>query len=312
MKNRQKKFISAVCILLAVLMALSVILMVIPTAKAVSEADIEALQRRRAALAEELERQGAVILALADNHALIIDRKAALDRQIELNREDISLLEEEMRFYDALAEEKEQELSAAVEEETHHSEQFRARTRAMEESGEYTYLDFVFAAKSLADLLSRMGDVSDLMRYDRDLEQSLKEARAEVELRREECELVRLEQERVQEELTLRQEQLSGQVTAAGELIDRLDKLGDAALAEYAAIEAAEAQAIQEEQAALARLAQEREAARQAALAMMYSANPSGGTSSGYTGTYESTYGANVSLGSGSFIWPDGCWKLPP
>ncbi len=238
-----KKIVSAICILLAVLMALSLILMVIP-ANAISESDIEEIQRKRSALAEELEQQAALIQTLSDNHALIIDRKAALDRQIELNRTDISLLEEEIRVYDALVEEMETALGEAVAAESRQEEALRERMRAMEESGDYSYLEFVFAATSLPDMLSRMGDVSDMMHYDREMEQSLREARSSVETLKADYETAQEQQAQIRGELDIRQNQLSGQVTAAASLIAHLDEMGEAAEAEYAAIEAAEAQAM--------------------------------------------------------------------
>ena len=264
MNKRQKRFVSAVCILLAVLMALSVILMVIP-AGAVSETEIEEIHRKRVALAEELEQQAALVLQLSESHALIVDRKAALDRQIELNRQDIALLEEEIRAYDALISEKQQELAAAQQAEKNQAEAMRERIRAMEESGDYSYLEFVFASTSLADLLSRLGDVSDLMHYDKELEELLRQTRADVEELTKEYEQIQLEQDAIRSELSQRQNQLNGQLTAAASLIAHLNEMGEEAVAEFAAIQAAEEQAARAEAEAIARLQKEREDARRAA-----------------------------------------------
>ena len=313
MNKRQKRFVSIVCILLAVLMALSVILMALP-AGAISETELEALQRRRSVLAEEMERQSAVIEALAGSQALIIDRKAALDRQIQLNQEDISLLETEMAYYDDLLRDKEEELSVARTAEERQSAAMRDRIRAMEESGEYSYLEFVFAAVSLSDLLSRLGDVSDIMHYDRELEQALRDARLRVEELLAEYDEARLLQDQVRAELAGKQDQLAVQLRAASDLIGQLDRMGEEARLEYAAIEAAEAQAAEEERLALEQLAREQEAARlaaqQAAAYAAYSASvstgtgSSGGSGSSYAGTYESTYGSNVNVDGSGFIWP--------
>ncbi len=311
MNRHHKKLVSAICILLAVLMALSLILMVIP-ARAISESDIEEIQRKRAALAEELEQQAALIQDLSDNHALIIDRKAALDRQIALNRTDISLLEEEIQAYDTLVEEMAGRLTEARAAEVEQTEALRERMRAMEESGDYSYLEFVFAATSLPDMLSRMGDVSDMMHYDREMEQSLKDARSSVETLMADYELAQEEQAQIRGELDVRQNQLSGQVTAAASLIANLDQMGEAAQEEYAAIEEAEAQAMREEAAAIEQLEREREAARQAAIALANAnaaaaaAAANGGTASagGYAGTYAATYGNNVNIAGSGLIWP--------
>ena len=319
MNRKRKTFVSAICILLAVLMALSLIMMVIPArANAISESDIQQIRDRRELLNTQLLEQADLIRELSDGQALIIDRKAALDRQIELNREDIGLLEEEISLYDQIIWEKGLELENAERIESEQMERLRTRMRIMEENGDVSYLDFIFQAESLTDLLSRMGDISDIMHYDRDLEDSLREARSTVEALKKEYEGVREDQGVIRNELSDRQEQLNAQISSAGALIAHLDEMGEAAAAEYAAIEAAEAQAAEEEKAAIAQLAAEQEAARQAAIAAqaaaMAAAQGTGAAgaagsagyagSSGFAGTYEATYGAAASAGAGGFIWP--------
>jgi len=309
MNKKRKTFVSIICIVLAVLMALSLIMMVIPArASAISEADIELIRDRRELLNAQLQEQAEVIRQLSDGQALIIERKAALDRQIELNRQDIGLLEEEINLYDQMIWEKSLELENAQRVEKEQEERLRVRMRAMEENGDTSYLTFLFDAGSLSDLLSRMGDVSDIMHYDRDLMDALQVASETVGALKEEYETIRAQQDEVRGELSERREQLSGQISTAGALIAHLDELGDAAAAEYSAIEAAEAQAAEEEKAALAQLAAEREAARLAALQAQAAAANAGtaGTTSAnpYAGTYESTYGAAASASIGGFIWP--------
>ena len=306
MNKRRKLIVSVICILLAVLMALSLIMMVVPArANAISEDDIAKIRDRRELLNQELQEQAEKIRQLTDGQALIIERKAALDRQIELNREDIALLEEEINLYDQLIWEKSLELANAEQIEKEQEERLRVRMRAMEENGDVSYLRFIFDANSLSDLLSRMGDISDIMHYDRDLMDTLQDTCDTVSALKKEYETIRLEQDGIRGELAGRREQLNGQISSAGQLIAHLDELGDAAAAEYAAIEAAEAQAAQEEQAALAQLAAEREAARQAALlAQAQAAAAANGTSGSFAGTYEATYGAAAYAGTGGFIWP--------
>ncbi len=305
MNKRRKFIVSVICILLAVLMALSLIMMVVPRANAISEDDIQQIRDRRALLNQELQEQAEKIRALTDGQALIIERKAALDRQIELNREDISLLKEEIDLYDQLIWEKSLELQNAERIEKEQEALLRVRMRAMEEGGEVSYLSFIFDAGSLSDLLSRMGDVSDIMHYDRDLMNALQAATETVGALKEEYEGIRAQQDDVRGELADRQEQLNGQIASAGALIAHLDEMGDAAAAEYAAIEEAEAQAAREEQAAVAQLEAEREAARQAALWAQYqAAAAANGGSGSFAGTYEATYGAAAYAGTGGFIWP--------
>ena len=99
--NTRKIFVRILCVILAFLMISGFIMMVIPV-RAVSQSDIQALQEKRVALEQQLADQAEVVQALTDNHALIVERKAALDRQITLNRESIALLEQELAAYDDL------------------------------------------------------------------------------------------------------------------------------------------------------------------------------------------------------------------
>ena len=111
--NTRKIFVRILCVILAFLMISGFIMMVIPV-RAVSQSDIQALQEKRVALEQQLADQAEVVQALTDNHALIVERKAALDRQITLNRESIALLEQELSAYDDLIALKTTELEQAL------------------------------------------------------------------------------------------------------------------------------------------------------------------------------------------------------
>ena len=304
MKN-QKFFVQLICVILAVLMVLSVVLMVIP-ARAISQSDIEALQEKRQRLETELQEQAEVIRSLDDNHALVVDRKAALDRQIELNRESIELLEEQISLYDQLISDKAEEVNAAQAAEEQQAALFRSRMRTMEENGNASYFSFIFESENIADLLSRAADVQDIMHYDQQLEEDYRQAREDLSARKDEYEQIQADQSVVRRELDDRKEQLDAQVDAACQLIARLDDLSADAENEYAAIEAAEALAWQEEQIALARLAEQQEAARQAAMAAAYAqsnANMAAALAAAQAnGTFNSSGTGYYSFNG--FIWP--------
>lgn len=291
MKN-QKFLVRFLCVFLAVLMILSVIMMVIPV-RAVSENDIALLKARRVDLEKQLAEQDELIRTLTENKALIIDRKAALDKRIELNRENIDLMNEQIDAYETLIEEKAREYADAVEAENTQSDLFRKRVRAMEEGGSYSYIAFLFAAESVSDFLSRLGDIDDIMHYDRQLEDDLRESRARVDQLKKEYVRIQEEQSAVRDELTGKKELLDGQIEAACRLIESLEENTDDARAEYDAIEKAEAEAYAAEQQAIRQYAAEQYALQLAARAAQQQA-------AGGTGTYAGASGAF----SGSFIWP--------
>ena len=298
----QKTAFSVICVVLAAVMVLSLVITVLP-AGAVDQTDLERLAEKRAQLEEQLAEQEQIIADLSDNQTLIVYRKAALDKQISLNRETISLIEEQIDLYQDLIDKKEEELAAATAAETEQTALLRERIRSMEENGSYSYLTFIFEGDSVPEILARAADVNDIMHYDRELEKSLQKSREDVETIKREYETAQAEQDAINQELIGRREQLSAQVDAACELIANLDELSLDAQAEYAAIAEAEDEAMQELLKAM------QEYAAQQAAQRTWSSGSSGGTgaTSGTTsgGTSGGTYSGNASGAyTGSFIWP--------
>ena len=297
----QKTVFSVICVVLAFVMVLSLVITVLP-AHAVYETDLERLAEKRAQLEEQLAEQEQVIQDLSDNQTLIVYRKAALDKQISLNRETIALIEEQIAVYQELIDRKEEELAAATAAETEQTALLRERIRSMEENGGYSYLAFIFDADSVPEILARAADVNDIMYYDRELEKSLQKSREDVETIKREYEIAKAEQDAINEELAARREQLNAQVGAACELIANLDELSHDAQAEYDAIAQAEEEAMRDLMKAM-----QEYAAQQAAQKMWY-----GGASGGAAASGASTSGGGANANNtssslafnGSFIWP--------
>ncbi len=297
----QKTVFSVICVVLAVIMMLSLVITVLPV-HAVDETDLERLAEKRAQLEEQLAEQEQVIQDLSDNQTLIVYRKAALDKQISLNRETIALIEEQIAVYQELIDRKEEELAAATAAETEQTALLRERIRSMEENGGYSYLAFIFDADSVPEILARAADVNDIMHYDRELEKSLQKSREDVETIKREYEIAKAEQDAINEELAARREQLNAQVSAACELIANLDELSHDAQAEYDAIAQAEEEAMRDLMKAM-----QEYAAQQAAQKMWY-----GGASGGAAASGASTSGGGANANNtssslafnGSFIWP--------
>ena len=297
----QKTVFSVICVVLAFVMVLSLVITVLP-AHAVDETDLERLAEKRAQLEEQLAEQEQVIQDLSDNQTLIVYRKAALDKQISLNRETIALIEEQIAVYQELIDRKEEELAAATAAETEQTALLRERIRSMEENGGYSYRACIFDADSVPEILARAADVNDIMHYDRELEKSLQKSREDVETIKREYEIAKAEQDAINEELAARREQLNAQGGAACELIANLDELSHDAQAEYDAIAQAEEEAMRDLMKAM-----QEYAAQQAAQKMWY-----GGASGGAAASGASTSGGGANANStnaslafnGSFIWP--------
>ena len=285
MKNLKKTLRSVVCALLA-----AVVFAASLPAYAVSQSEIDELQKKLDALEQQAQEQQDVINDLTNQKARFITRKLALDNKIEINRQMIELIGEQIEIYDEIIAEKQAELDKALEKETAQTELLRSRIRAMEENSSYSYASFIFDSSSVTELLSRIGDVNDIMHYDKALEEEYMAAREDVESIKKSYEEVRHEQELLQKELDTKQAELDAQVEAAYTMIADIETLSDDAQAEYDAIAEEEAKAEETLQEAIRKRAAE-EAAKNAA----NNAN-SGGASGGSGGNS----GGGGSSGGGS------------
>ena len=285
MKNLKKTLRSVVCALLA-----AVVFAASLPAYAVSQSEIDELQKKLDALEQQAQEQQDVINDLTNQKARFITRKLALDNKIEINRQMIELIGEQIKIYDEIIAEKQAELDKALEKETAQTELLRSRIRAMEENSSYSYASFIFDSSSVTELLSRIGDVNDIMHYDKALEEEYMAAREDVESIKKSYEEVRHEQELLQKELDTKQAELDAQVEAAYTMIADIETLSDDAQAEYDAIAEEEAKAEETLQEAIRKRAAE-EAAKNAA----NNAN-SGGNSGGSGGNS----GGGGSSGGGS------------
>ena len=274
MKNIKKSLRSVFCALLAAA-ALAASL----PAHAVSQAEIDDLQKKLDALEQQAQEQQGVINDLTNQKARFITRKLALDNKIEINRQMIELIGEQIEIYDEIIAEKQAELDKALEKETAQTELLRSRIRAMEENSTYSYASFIFDSSSVTELLSRIGDVNDIMHYDKTLEEEYMAAREDVESIKKSYEEARHEQELLQKELDTKQAELDAQVEAAYTMIADIETLSDDAQAEYDAIAEEEAKAEETLQEAI-----RKRAAEQAKYNQNNNSNNGGGGNSGGSG----------------------------
>lgn len=274
MKNIKKSLRSVFCALLAAA-ALAASL----PAYAVSQAEIDDLQKKLDALEQQAQEQQDVINDLTSQKARFITRKLALDNKIEINRQMIELIGEQIEIYDEIIAEKQAELDKALEKETTQTELLRSRIRAMEENSTYSYASFIFDSSSVTELLSRIGDVNDIMHYDKTLEEEYMAAREDVESIKKSYEEARHEQELLQKELDTKQGELDAQVEAAYTMIADIETISDDAQAEYDAIAEEEAKAEETLQEAI-----RKRAAEQAKYNQNNNSNNGGGGNSGGSG----------------------------
>lgn len=258
--------------------------------RATTQDDINAVKAQLAEIGKQIEAQQGVINQLTENKGRVVDRKIAIDAKIDLTLQQIDLIDQQVAMYDQIIEEKQRELEDAQEVEQAQSELLRTRIRAMEENGNYSYITFLFEASSFSDFLARIGDVSDIMHYDRNLEEHYMSAREDVETIKRSYEDAQLQQEELSRELDTKKTELDGMIDAATQLMLSIDEQSDNAKAEYDAIAKVRAESEAELNALVKKLAEE-EAARKAAEEAAKRAQQ------GYSG-------GSTAVATGGFSWP--------
>lgn len=286
MKN--KRIVSIICIVLAALMAFSLIISALGSfsAYAVTQSQIDALEDQKDQLRAERDDMQADIDALQEEQAGVLEQKAALDEQNELNRQAIELIDEQIDLYTQLIEQKAREVEDAKAAEEEQYEEYCDHVRAMEENGKYSYLSIIFESKSLSDLLARIDMIGEIMDADKRLYDQYTQAREYTEQVKAEYEATLVELQAKQEELEAEKKELEAQIAAATQIILELQSDIDEYTAAYNENAAAESAIQAEIDAMTAQLKAQEEAARKAAEAAKQT----------YTGT--------GSTATGSFIWP--------
>lgn len=232
-----------ICIVLAALILVGFLTMVVGSrARAVTQAEIDKLQAERDEIRRQKKDIQEQINALQSEMASVIDKKSALDEQNELNRQDIELINAQIELYDQMIEAKAQEVAEAVRAEEEQYAHYCARVRAMEETNTWTYMSFLFDAKSLTDFLGRLNDVTDIVRNDKHIKDEYIAAREAVEKVKAEYEAIQAEQEERRAELLSEKAKLEQQIAAATKMIAELEEDIEAYKEAYEANEALESE----------------------------------------------------------------------
>ena len=316
-----KKMTRIVCLILAALMILGLLTIVIPT-RAVTQAEIDALETQRQAVRAQAADIQEQIDTLKDEIDSVTERKAVLDQETALNSESIRLIDQQIALYDEMIAEKGEEVDAALADEERQYNNYRSRVRTMEETNGWTYVAILLKATSLTDFLSRLNDISDIVRNDQNLTEEYTAARERVEQVKAEYEAVQAQQQDKRQELETEKARLERQVAQSTALIRQLEddvenyesaydekqadieeiqKKIDAKVEELRKQKEAEEAAKRAYEESLRKAEQERQRQQQ-----QQQQQQSGSTSTGSSATTSSSGGGTVSGGGSgsSFSWP--------
>lgn len=237
----QKTVIRVIAVLLALLMAGSVLINVIGSrASAASQSALDDLKRERDAIRQQIKDINAEINSLESDRKTAVAQKEVLDSRVELTQKMIDNLTEQISEYGVLIEERENEVEKLQQEEAEQWDTYKVRMRAMEENGSISYYAIIFGANSFADLLSRIDMVSSIMDHDKNLYNNLVSAREATQQAKVALEAAKAGMEDTKAEQEEARVLLMQQVEEAGQLIAAIQADIDKAEELYAQVSAEE------------------------------------------------------------------------
>ncbi len=296
-----KKVISLIAVVLAVLMVLSLMVSIIPvSAYAVTEDEITAIQEQKSELSSKVKDCKERLESLQSEQANVLEQKAALTEQNKLTQEQIDLVQEQIDLYSDMIEQKAEEVEDAKTREDRQLQKYRTRVRAMEENGGYNILAVLLNASSFSELLAAVDDMGEIMNSDKLLEDQYVAAREETEEIKADYEEVKADYEEKQDELQDEQDELKKQMDEANEQLEALADDIEKATKEYEAAQAEEASAAAEINSLIAQYNAEKAAQTQTTTQEVVNED-------GTVTTVEVPAESNTVTGTGSLIWPVPC-----
>ena len=185
--SRNRKIISAVALLLALLMIGSVLLSALPVF-AITKSEVDALKNKvneASAQKKELKNQ---ISAIAGDISTLERQISLLDGQIEAQENEIAAQEDLLAQLALYIEEKTLELADSEAQQAAQYERMKERVRYMAEHGTNSYLSILLASDSFSDFLNRWEIVQQISVRDEKLFEQLKAIRDQVAVEKAELE----------------------------------------------------------------------------------------------------------------------------
>ena len=205
MKKKVRSALS-VCLCGAVMMSSVLFTPLATNVSAVSQSEINALQQQKNTLASNKKAQKQAMEKLQQQQASYIEQKTALDQEQQTAVEEINLTKEQLELYRQMILEKQEEADQAQADADDQLVLYKEHLRSMEEQGMFNfYLSILFGAGDFSDLLSRIDMISEIMEYDKKIEDGYKEARDHALE-------TKAEYEETEQELSVKEDELQAEI----------------------------------------------------------------------------------------------------
>ncbi len=219
-----KRLKAAVSLMLSLVLVLSLVFCFAPVeASAVTQAEIDELKEQRDELKAQQSELQSTVDSLKGQQDKLVELKIALDEKNAITLQQIINIEEQIELHEELIEQKAVEVDEAQAKADEQLQRLKIRIRNMEENGRYNYIGVLFGASSISEFLSLMDDIGDIMKSDKDLENSYKDAVAELKAVKDEYEAACLELKEQKAELENLSAQLEADIAEANATIAELE-----------------------------------------------------------------------------------------
>ena len=314
MKNR-KKLVSLLAGIMALVMLLTLIIGILPTAVSAASSSeirrqINELKKQKQEIPDQIKEVQEQYKQNENEIADIVARKGVIDQEIGLLNAQIININEQITAFNVLIADKQDELDTAQDRFDQLSQENKERTRTMEEDGSISYWEVLFKANSFSDLLDRLNMVEEIAASDQRRLKDLEEAAENVAVAQDELTVEKDALELTKEELDATQVELDVKREEANAIMQEL-------LEKAADLEALEAEFEAQKQEFLNQIAAKEQEYDEAKLAewlaymATYTTVPPE-TSSSDNGNTNNSTGSNTgnnnnSNGSGSTAWLRPC-----
>ena len=194
---------------------------------AVTQAEIDALKGSAGKLAEQKKDIQAQLKAVQADKSNALKKKELLEDQIDLIRQEIANINEQIAMYDQLIAEKTVELEQAEADEKAQFDLFCRRMRHMEEQGETSYWSILFTSGDFSELLDNYMMIEEIIQYDNQVIDSLVALQEKVANDRTVLEGAQAEQEEAKAQQMAAQDELKAQEDEVDKLIAEISAQED-------------------------------------------------------------------------------------
>ena len=227
--NHRSPWISVVAIVLAVLMIGSVLFGALGSLVSAANSSslknsIDDLKNQAGDISDKSDKLEQDIASNESETQNLVEEKTEIDLQMDLNRQKVENLTEQIRQYNLLIAQTQEQLDQSQQKELEMNEQYKLRLRTMEEASEVTYWSILFEANNFSDLLDKINMINEVARADELMMNQLDEVTQSIALAKADVQVNKEEQEVVVDELAIIEEQLVAQRAQADALIVKLNE----------------------------------------------------------------------------------------